>query len=217
MTLEPISRCGLKRLKHCLATSVLSTTLPAPLPSLPETESGTKCPLTSPTPPMSSSANRLNTVPAQRPTRSERRSRRSVYLQARASALYGVVTEYTLAESALATALLGSIGDTNAVILKTTYPAFKTYALTPRQIVDTMMAKHGIPTSDDINKLREPLSRALTSLSDLDMGNYLLASQRLTRSGQGETPYHYFELFFLVTVSGFPSVAHSMTKLKIST
>jgi hypothetical protein len=42
------------------------------------------------------------------------------------------------------------------------------------------------------------------------MGNYLLTSQRLTRSGQGETPYHYFELF-LVTVSGFPSVAHSMT------
>ncbi len=78
--------------------------------------------------------------------------------------------------------------------------------------MDTMIAKHGIPTSDDVNKLREPLSRALTSLSDLEshMGNYLLASQRLTRSGQGETPYHYFELF-LVTVSGFPSVTHSMT------
>ena len=121
-------------------------------------------------------------------------------------------TDYSMAESALATALLASIGEINVVLLKTTFPAIKSYALTPRQIVDTMIAKHGIPTSDDINKLREPLSRALTSLSDLEshMGNFLLASQRLTRSGQGETPYHYFELF-LVTVSGFPSVAHSMT------
>ena len=121
-------------------------------------------------------------------------------------------TDYSMAESTLATALLASIGEINVVLLKTTFPAIKSYALTPRQIVDTMIAKHGIPTSDDITKLREPLSRALTSLSDLEshMGNFLLASQRLTRSGQGETPYHYFELF-LVTVSGFPSVAHSMT------
>jgi hypothetical protein len=74
-----------------------------------------------------------------------------------------------------------------------------------------MVAKHGIPTSEDIHKLREPLSLALTSLSDLEshMGNFLLASQRLTRSGQGETPYHYFELY-LVTVAGFPSVALAM-------
>ncbi len=57
-----------------------------------------------------------------------------------------------------------------------------------------------------------PYLEALMSLSDLEshMGNFLLASQRLTRSGQGEPPYHYFELF-LNTVSGFPSVAHSMT------
>jgi hypothetical protein len=79
-------------------------------------------------------------------------------------------------------------------------------------MVDTMIVKHGIPTSDDVNKLREPLSLDLTSLSDLEshMGNFLLASQRLTWSGQGETPYRYFELY-LLTVSGFPSVAHSMT------
>jgi hypothetical protein len=35
-------------------------------------------------------------------------------------------TEYTLAESALATALLASIGETNTVLLQTTYPALKT-------------------------------------------------------------------------------------------
>ena len=72
-------------------------------------------------------------------------------------------TEYTLAESALATALLASIGETNVVLLKTTYPAIKTYALTPHQIVDTMIAKHGIPTSDDVNKLREPALEDTTS------------------------------------------------------
>jgi hypothetical protein len=69
-----------------------------------------------------------------------------------------------------------------------------------------MVAKHGIPTSEDIHKLREPLSLALTSLSDLEshIGNFLLASQRLTRSGQGETPYHYFERCLVTVRGGFP-------------
>ena len=67
----------------------------------------------------------------------------------------------------------------------------------PREIVDTMTAKHGVATNDDISKLCEPLHRALTSLSDLTghMDRFLLASQRLTRSGQGEKDYRYFELF----------------------
>jgi hypothetical protein len=42
------------------------------------------------------------------------------------------------------------------------------------------------------------------------MQNVLLASQRLTRSGQGKTNYRYLE-FFLETVAGFPSVGFSMT------
>jgi hypothetical protein len=44
------------------------------------------------------------------------------------------------------------------------------------------------------------------------MDSFLLTSQRLTRSGPGETDYHfyYFELF-LETVSGFLSVPSSMT------
>jgi hypothetical protein len=71
-----------------------------------------------------------------------------------------------------------------------------------------MTAKHGVATSDDISNLREPLHRALTSLSDLTgyMDRFLLTSQRLTRSGQGETDYRYFELF-LESVSSFPSIA----------
>ncbi len=50
------------------------------------------------------------------------------------------------------------------------------------------------------------------SLSDLTkhMSTFLLASQRLTRSGQGETAYNYFKLF-LESVSGFPSIGMCLT------
>jgi hypothetical protein len=118
--------------------------------------------------------------------------------------------EYTLASKALAKVLLDSIGAKNQVLLKTLHPTLKIYAFTPRQIVDAMFAKHGIPPNEDIIKLRSPLDLTLTSLSDLEnhMANFL-ASQRLTRSGQGETPYEYFERY-LVTVTGFPSVALAM-------
>ena len=119
--------------------------------------------------------------------------------------------DYSMASSILNTALLASVGEKNQNHLKTTFPAMKLYMLSPREIVDTMRAKHGVATSDDVGKLRDPLSRALTSLSDLTdhMDSFLLASQRLTRSGQGKTDYEYFELF-LETVSAFPSVPASM-------
>ena len=71
-------------------------------------------------------------------------------------------TDFSLASSSLSNALLASIRDTNETYLKTVFPDKKTYMLTPRQIVDTMTAKHGVATSDDISKLREPLHRALT-------------------------------------------------------
>jgi hypothetical protein len=113
--------------------------------------------------------------------------------------------DYSMASSTLNTALLTSVEEQNRNHLKTTFPALKLYMLSPREIVDTMRAKHGVATSDDVSKLRDPLSRALTSLSDLTltghMDSFLLASQRLTRSGQGKTDYRYFELF-LETVSG---------------
>jgi hypothetical protein len=41
------------------------------------------------------------------------------------------------------------------------------------------------------------------------MDSFLLASQRLKRNGQGETDFHYFELF-LESVSGFPSLPSGM-------
>jgi hypothetical protein len=116
-----------------------------------------------------------------------------------------------MASSALTTALLASVGETNRNLLKTTFPTLKTYMLSPRQVIDTMTLKHGVATSDYVSALKEPLSRALTSLSNLPnhMDLFLLASQRLTRSGQGETDFNFFKLF-LETVSSFPSVGLCM-------
>jgi hypothetical protein len=116
--------------------------------------------------------------------------------------------DFSKASSALTTALLDSVGEANRTYLRTAFPALKSYMLTPRQVVDTMCLKHGVASSDDVSALKEPLSRALTSLSTLTshMDSFLLASQRLTRSGQGETDFSYFKSF-LETVSGFPAIA----------
>ena len=119
--------------------------------------------------------------------------------------------DFSKASSALTTALLESVGEANRTLLRTAFPTLKPYMLTPRQVVDTMCLKHGVASSDDVSALKEPLSRALTSLSNLTshMDSFLLASQRLTRSGQGETDFSYFKAF-LETVSGFPSIALAM-------
>ncbi len=100
--------------------------------------------------------------------------------------------DFSFASSALTTALLAGIGEANEDTLRTTFPNLAPYMLTPRQIVDTMLAKHGVATGDDVSKLLTPLSKPLMSLSDLTkhMSTFLLASQRLTRSGQGETAYN---------------------------
>jgi len=121
-------------------------------------------------------------------------------------------TDFTFASSNLTTALLASIGATNTDILRTTFPAFAPYMLTPMQIVVTMATQHGVTTGDDVSKLLSPLSQPLTSLNDLTkhMSSFLLASQRLTRSGQGETAYKYFKMF-LETVVGFPSIGMCLT------
>ena len=79
------------------------------------------------------------------------------------------------ASSALVKALLVSIGDENQTHLRTTFVNVKIYVLTPAQIVTTMIAKHGVATGDNIQRLKEPLSQALLSLSDFErhMGKYL--------------------------------------------
>jgi phenylpropionate dioxygenase-like ring-hydroxylating dioxygenase large terminal subunit len=87
--------------------------------------------------------------------------------------------------------LLASIGDANTDVLRTTFPNYAPYMLTPIMIMETMANQHGVTTGDDVSKLLSPLSQPLTSLSDLTkhMSSFLLASQRLTRSGQGKTAY----------------------------
>ena len=112
---------------------------------------------------------------------------------------------YSVATTRLSTALVDSVGDPNKTYLKTFFAGIALYALLPRQVIDAMITKHGVFTGDDIAKLRELLSSPLMSLSGLvsHQEKYLLASQRLTRSGQGETPFKYFEMF-LDTLKGFP-------------
>ena len=73
--------------------------------------------------------------------------------------------DFSLASSALNTALLVSIVDVNQNILRTTFPALKPYMLTPIQIVTTMLAQHGVATGDDITKLQAPIFSLQASVS----------------------------------------------------
>jgi hypothetical protein len=48
--------------------------------------------------------------------------------------------DFSFASSSLTTALLASIGEANKDTLRTTFPDLAPYMLTPRQIVDTVLA-----------------------------------------------------------------------------
>ncbi len=62
-------------------------------------------------------------------------------------------TDFTFASSTLTTALLASIGAVNTDILRTTFPNFSPYMLTPIMIMETMANQHGVTTGDDVSKL----------------------------------------------------------------
>jgi hypothetical protein len=66
--------------------------------------------------------------------------------------------DYSMASSTLNTALVASVGEKNRNHLQTTFPSLKLYMLFPREIVDIMRAKHGVATSDDVSRLRDPSS-----------------------------------------------------------
>ncbi len=70
--------------------------------------------------------------------------------------------DFSVAGSSLNTAVLASLGEANEDTLRTTFPDLAPYMLTPRQIVDTMIAKHGVVTGDDVSKLLTSLSKPLT-------------------------------------------------------
>ena len=114
---------------------------------------------------------------------------------------------FVAATSTMAQALLTSIGPDNKTFLEAQFDPDPLYSLTPRQIVDSMMTEHGTTSSEDLKKLRAPLYEPLKALADLEkhMNAFLLASKKLTKSGQGKTPYEYFEAF-LETLKGFPVV-----------
>ncbi len=90
------------------------------------------------------------------------------------------------------------------------------YAVTPRQIVDTMRAEYGVSTGDDVKRLRlrEPFKVPLSAIAiadlNLHMSRFLLASTELDKSGQGERPYRYFEMF-LETMQGFSGIGLALS------
>jgi hypothetical protein len=61
---------------------------------------------------------------------------------------------YNVAGTRLSAALLASIGEANRTHLQSVLPGIALYALLPRQVIDAMVARHGILTSDDVNRLR---------------------------------------------------------------
>jgi hypothetical protein len=111
---------------------------------------------------------------------------------------------FVAATSVLAQALLTSIGPDNKTFLEAQFDPDPLYSHTPSQIVDAMMPEHGTTSAEDLKKLRAPLA-------DLEryMNAFLLASKKLIKSGQGKTPYEYFETF-LETLKGFHVVGLSM-------
>jgi hypothetical protein len=119
---------------------------------------------------------------------------------------------YTMANSTLNVALLASIGPDNKVLLLAVYNVIPMYALAPFQIVEAMFQEHGVLAGVDLGRLRAPLQEPLPALADLErhMNKFMLASKKLTLTGQGKQPYEYFEAF-LETVQAFPVVAGSMS------
>jgi hypothetical protein len=83
------------------------------------------------------------------------------------------------------------------------------YAITPAQIVTTMITLYGVATGTDLQRLREPLLEPLNDLEPF-MAKFKLNTLKLTASGYGKSPYDYFEAF-LTTLQGFPIVATSMS------
>jgi hypothetical protein len=71
---------------------------------------------------------------------------------------------FTNASNLLATALLDSIGDNNRTQLESSFHPLPLYAITPAQIVDTMITLYGVATGTDLQRLREPLLEPLTAL-----------------------------------------------------
>jgi hypothetical protein len=118
---------------------------------------------------------------------------------------------YAMANKALATAILDSVGESNKAALKVAFHPRLLHFLTPIEMVTEMFRKHAALTGPDLQKLRAPLHEPLVAIADLEkhMTTFQLASMKLSDTGHGEDAYRYFE-WFKETVKGFPLIATTM-------
>ena len=118
---------------------------------------------------------------------------------------------YTMANKALATAILDSVGESNKAALKVAFHPRPLHFLTPIEMVTEMFRKHAALTGPDLQKLWAPLHEPLLAIADLEkhMTAFQLASMKLSETGHGEDAYRYFE-WFKETIKDFPLIATTM-------
>jgi hypothetical protein len=108
-----------------------------------------------------------------------------------------------------AVAILDSIGESNRLAIAD--PVTDTLNLTPRASINAMTALHGTVTGAEVDLLRLPLKKTLSSLPDLPA--YIVTFRghlaRLTTAGQAPLDLDAYRLF-LASLSPFP-VFHQYT------
>jgi hypothetical protein len=80
----------------------------------------------------------------------------------------GMHFAYALAQKALATAILNSVGASNQAALKVAFHPTPLHFLTPLQMVEEMLLKHSALTGPDLQKLRAPLHEPLLAIAHLE-------------------------------------------------
>jgi hypothetical protein len=113
--------------------------------------------------------------------------------------------------AAFAVAILDSIGESNRLAIAD--PVTDTLNLTPRDIINAMTALHGTVTGAEVDLLRLPLKKKLSSLADLPAHIVTFRGHlaRLTTAGQGPLDLDAYRIF-LASLFPFP-VFHQYTLL----
>jgi hypothetical protein len=105
--------------------------------------------------------------------------------------------------AAFAVAILDSIGESNRLAIAD--PVTDILNLTPRDIITAMTRLHGTMTGAEVDLLRLPLKKKLSSLADLPAHIVLLRGHlaRLTTAGQAPLDLDAYR-WFLASLSSFP-------------
>jgi hypothetical protein len=116
--------------------------------------------------------------------------------------------------AAFAVAILDSIGESNCLAIAD--PITDTLNLTPRDIINAMTAFHGTVTGAEVDPLRLPLKKKLSSLVDPPAHIVTIRGHlaRLTTAGQDPLDLDAYRTF-LASLSPFP-VFHQYVLLRIS-